>query len=101
MKKTKQVKQIWIYKKNTQLLAQRNAGCIFKNPRGLSAGALIDRAGLKGRRVGGARVSDKHANFIIVDDGTRANDVLKLINVIREAVYKKSEVYLELELEVW
>ena len=43
-----QVKQIWIYKKNTQPLGQRNAGCIFKNPRGLSAGALIDRAGLKG-----------------------------------------------------
>ena len=54
----KQVKQIWIYKKNTQPLAHRNAGCIFKNPRGLSAGALIDRAGMKGRRVGGAFVSE-------------------------------------------
>ncbi len=97
----KQVKQIWIYKKNTQPLAQRNAGCIFKNPRGLSAGALIDRAGLKERRVGGAHVSQKHANFILVEKGTRASDVLKLINVIRETVYKKSEVYLELELEVW
>ena len=97
----KQVKQIWIYKKNTQPLAQRNAGCIFKNPRGLSAGALIDRAGLKGRRVGGAVVSDKHANFILVDPGAKASDVLKLINVVRETVYKKSEVYLELEIEVW
>jgi UDP-N-acetylmuramate dehydrogenase len=97
----KQVKQIWIYKKNTQPLAQRNAGCIFKNPRGLSAGALIDRAGLKGRRVGGAHVSEKHANFILVDPGARASDVLKLINTIRETVYKKAEVYLELEIEVW
>ena len=97
----KQVKQIWIYKKNTQPLAKRNAGCIFKNPRGLSAGALIDRAGLKGRRVGGAYVSDKHANFILVDSGAKASDVLKLINAIRETVYKKSEVYLELEIEVW
>ena len=97
----KQVKQIWIYKKNTQPLGNRNAGCIFKNPRGLSAGALIDRAGLKNKTVGGARVSDKHANFILVDRGTRASDVLKLINTIRETVYKKSEVYLELELEVW
>lgn len=97
----KQVKQIWIYKKNTQPLGSRNAGCIFKNPRGLSAGALIDRAGLKGKRVGGAHVSHKHANFILADDGTRATDVLKLINEIRETVYKKSEVYLELEIEVW
>ena len=97
----KQVKQIWIYKKNTQPLAKRNAGCIFKNRRGLSAGALIDRAGLKGKRVGGAYVSDKHANFILVDSGAKASDVLKLINAIRETVYKKSEVYLELEIEVW
>lgn len=97
----KQVKQIWIYKKNTQPLGNRNAGCIFKNPRGLSAGALIDRAGLKGRRVGGAHVSEKHANFILADAGTRAADVLKLINTIREIVYKKAEVYLELEIEVW
>ena len=96
-----QVKQIWIYKKNTQPLGKRNAGCIFKNPRGLSAGALIDRAGLKGRRVGGAYVSDKHANFILADEGATAADFLKLINVIREEVYKKSEVYLELEIEVW
>ena len=95
------VKEIWIYKKNTQPLAGRNAGCIFKNPRGLAAGALIDKAGLKGKRIGGAQVSEKHANFIIADEGTRATDVLKLINVIREAVYKQFEVYLELEIEVW
>jgi UDP-N-acetylmuramate dehydrogenase len=96
-----QVKQIWIYKKNTQPLGQRNAGCVFKNPRGLSAGALIDRAGLKGRRIGGAYISEKHGNFILADQGAKASDVLKLINVIREEVYKKSEVYLELEIEVW
>lgn len=97
----KQVKQIWIYKKNTQPLGHRNAGCVFKNPRGLSAGALIDRAGLKGKRIGGAFVSDKHANFILADKNCTASDVLKLINLIRETVYKKNEVYLELELEIW
>jgi len=96
-----QVKQIWIYKKNTQPLAGQNAGCVFKNPRQLSAGALIDKAGLKGRRVGGAYVSEKHANFILADRGTRATDVLKLIDLIRETVYKRFEVYLELEIEVW
>lgn len=97
----RQVKQIWMYKKNTQPLSHRNAGCIFKNPRGLSAGALIDRAGLKSKRVGGAHVSPKHANFILADSGTKASDILKLINIIREDVYKKHEVYLELEIEVW
>ncbi|MFW6132771.1 MAG: UDP-N-acetylmuramate dehydrogenase [Planctomycetota bacterium] len=97
----RQVKQVWIYKKNTQPLAGRNGGCIFKNPRGISAGALIDRAGLKGKRVGRAYVSQKHANFILTDEGATASDVLKLISHIREEVYKKAEVYLELEIEVW
>jgi UDP-N-acetylmuramate dehydrogenase len=97
----KQVKQIWIYKKNTQPLGKRNAGCIFKNPRGMSAGALIDRAGLKGKRIGGAYVSEKHANFILADDGATASDVLKLINHIRDVVYERNGVYLELEVEVW
>ncbi len=97
----RQVKQIWIYKKNTQPLGSRNAGCVFKNPRGLSAGALIDRAGLKGRRVGGAYVSEKHANFILADPGATASDVLKLVNAIRDQVYDSAGVYLELELEVW
>jgi len=97
----KQVKQIWIYKKNTQPLGHGNAGCFFKNPRGMSAGALIDRADLKGRRAGGAHVSQKHANFILADPGTTAADVLKLINLIRDAVFEKSGIYLELEIEVW
>ncbi|RPI60055.1 MAG: hypothetical protein EHM48_07890 [Planctomycetaceae bacterium] len=97
----KQVKQIWIHKKNTQPLGHGSAGCIFKNPRGMSAGAIIDRAGLKGKRVGGAFVSEKHANFILADKGATASDVLKLINIVRETVYKKNEVYLELEIEVW
>lgn len=97
----RQVKEIWFYKKNTQPLGVPNAGCVFKNPRGMSAGALIDQAGMKGARVGGALVSDKHANFIVTDKNCRASDVLKLINNIREAVYKRFEVYLELEIELW
>ncbi|MFB3893584.1 MAG: UDP-N-acetylmuramate dehydrogenase [Phycisphaerae bacterium] len=97
----KLVKQIWIAKKNAQPLGYGSAGCVFKNPRGMSAGALVDRAGLKGRRIGGAHVSEKHANFILADKGATASDVLKLINVIRDSVYRKSGVFLELEIEVW
>ncbi len=96
-----QTKRIWIYKKNTQPLGDSSCGCIFKNPRGMSAGALIDRAGLKGHRVGGAYVSKKHANFILAEKGASATDMLKLIDIIREKVHAAHEVVLELEIEVW
>lgn len=97
----RQVKQIWIYKKNTQPLAAGSAGCIFKNPRGMSAGALIDKAGLKGRRVGGAMISEKHANFILADKSATAFDVLKLIDMVRDSVAGEFGVHLEKEIEVW
>ncbi len=57
----------WIAKKASQPLSHQSAGCIFKNPRGMSAGMLIDQAGLKGTKVGQAEVSDRHANFIIAN----------------------------------
>lgn len=97
----RRTKEIWMYKRNTQPLSTKNCGCIFKNPRGLSAGALIDQAGLKGMRVGHAEVSDKHANFIIAHPGCRADDVLKLIKVIKEKVYEKNQIVLETEVQMW
>ena len=97
----KRMKEIWMFKRNSQPLNTKNAGCIFKNPRGLSAGALIDQAGLKGMRVGGAEVSQKHANFIIAHPGCRADDVLKLIKIIKEKVYDKNQIVLESEVKIW
>jgi UDP-N-acetylmuramate dehydrogenase len=97
----KRTKEIWMYKRNTQPLNTKNCGCIFKNPRGLSAGALIDQTGLKGMRVGGAEVSDKHANFIVAHPGCSADDVLKLMKIIQEKVYDKHQVQLESEVQVW
>jgi UDP-N-acetylmuramate dehydrogenase len=94
-------KEIWMFKRNSQPLNTKNAGCMFKNPRGLSAGALIDQAGLKGMRVGGAEVSMKHANFIIAHPGCMADDVLKLVKIIREKVAQRSEVTLESEVKMW
>jgi UDP-N-acetylmuramate dehydrogenase len=97
----RKTKEIWMYKKNTQPLNTKNCGCIFKNPRGLSAGALIDQAGLKGTRVGGAEVSDKHANFIIAHPGAKADDVMGLVKLIREKVWEKNQIHLESEVKVW
>jgi len=97
----RKTKEIWMYKRNTQPLNTKNAGCIFKNPRGLSAGALIDQAGFKGMRVGGAEVSSKHANFIIAHPGCSSEDVLKLVKLIREKVFEKNEIHLESEVQIW
>jgi UDP-N-acetylmuramate dehydrogenase len=97
----KRTKEIWMYKRLTQPLNTKSAGCMFKNPRGLSAGALIDQAGLKGLRVGGAEVSQKHANFIIAHPGCRADDVLRLVKLIREKVFDKNQIHLESEVQIW
>ena len=97
----KTVKEIWIYKKNHQPLNTKNAGCVFKNPRGVSAGALIDRAGLKGLTIGGAKVSEKHANFIMAEKDCQTRDVLRLIDAVRERVKEHFDTDLELELEIW
>jgi UDP-N-acetylmuramate dehydrogenase len=78
----------------------RCAGCVFKNPTGGTAGKLIDEAGLKGMRVGGAVVSDLHANFILNDRGATAEDVEELIEIVRERVAEAAGVTLELEVEV-
>jgi UDP-N-acetylmuramate dehydrogenase len=95
------VKESWIYKKNTQPLDTRNCGCVFKNPPEGAAGALIDRAGLKGFQIGGAVVSEKHANFIVAKDGCTSRDVMQLIDAVRQRVRERFDVELELELEIW
>ena len=95
------VKEIWIYKKNSQPLNTKNSGCIFKNPPGASAGALIDRAGLKGLQIGGAVVSEKHANFIIAKEGCNSRDVMRLIEAIKQRVKEQFNIELELEIEIW
>jgi len=77
-----------------------SAGSVFKRSRQYPAGFLIESAGLKGRRVGGAIVSPKHANFIINLGTATARDVLDLIHIVRDTVYEQFEVMLELEIEL-
>lgn len=91
----------WIVKKASQPMGHQSAGCVFKNPRGASAGELIDDAGLKGMRIGGAVVSDRHANFIIAEPECTAQDVLRLIELVRGQVRDRMGIELELELEIW
>ena len=83
----------------TQPLAEQNAGSVFRNPPGDHAGRLIDEAGLKGRRVGTASVSRRHANFIVTDRGGQASDVRRLAEEVREAVANATGVDLAYEIE--
>lgn len=77
-----------------------NAGSIFKNPPGVFAGKLIEDAGLKGRRLGGAEISSVHANWIVNVDNARAADVTGLAEIARAAVAQRFGVELELELKI-
>jgi UDP-N-acetylmuramate dehydrogenase len=98
------------YRKDTQPLASPSAGCIFQNPDpsrdpvpdGVppSAGALVDRAGLKGRRIGGARISEAHANFIVNEGTATARDIRALVTIARETVRDRFGVLLRDEV-VW
>ncbi len=97
----RQMREVYEEKKRTQPLSSKSAGCVFKNPSGQSAGALIDQSGLKGLKVGGAKVSRKHANFIINWSSATAVHILELIQKVREVVKKQFGVWLELEIKVW
>lgn len=103
------VRDIFAYKKSTQPMSANSAGCMFRNPTmpdgaRESAGRLIDRAGLKGARVGSAFVSMEHGNFIAIEKhaaGARTDDVRALVELIQERVQRESGVELETEVVFW
>lgn len=90
--------EIITYRKNTQPYSDKSAGCIFRNPPQNQAGALIDKSGLKGSSVGGAKVSEKHANFIVNVNDAKATDVLVLIQKIKKQVKENTGYDLESEV---
>jgi UDP-N-acetylmuramate dehydrogenase len=108
------LKDVMAYKKSTQPMAEKSAGCVFKNPtldrdlagvahagQRVSAGMLIDRAGLKGLRVGGAAVSEGHANFIVTRPDAVARDVIRLMEEVQKRVREHFGVALTPEVAVW
>lgn len=87
-------------RKSKQPLEHPSCGSVFKRPPGLYAGKLIQDSGLQGYRVGGAVVSEKHANFILNDNDATAKDYLAVIDHVRDTVYEKFGVMLELEVRI-
>lgn len=97
----KRMRKAWIVRKAHLPLTFQAAARIFQNPRGLSAAALIEQAGLARNRVGGAEISERDPNMIIVHPGATARDVLRLIELARNRVMERFNVELELEITVW
>lgn len=90
-----------VLKRNkTQPLELPNLGSMFKNPPNAHAAQLIEQAGLKGKRIGGAQVSEKHANFIVNLGTATSSDVMQLIDLVRRTVYQHFGVTLELEVKL-
>lgn len=108
------LKEVMAYKKQSQPMAENSAGCCFKNPtlhatvesigeagKRVSAGMLIDRAGCKGLRIGGAEVSERHGNFLVTRPGATARDVIRLMEEVERRVMDAFGVRLEREVVVW
>ena len=98
---SKRLQKLWIVRKKTQPMGHQGSGWLFKDPRGQSASELIDDAGLKGTRIGGAVVCDRNPNFVIVEPECSSDDVRRLARLIAAQVRERFEVDLELDLELW
>lgn len=93
------IKEYLNYRKDTQPLDFPSAGSIFKNPQDFSAGELIEKCGLKGKRIKDVEISKKHANFIINLENGTARDVIELIKITKEKVKEKFEITLKEEIQ--
>ncbi len=96
----KNVKDYMTRRNLTQPIKMSNTGSIFKNPPEIAAGQLIEELGLKGHKIGGAKFSDLHANFIVNEGGATAKDVLELIELAKKEAHSKRGIELETEVRV-
>ena len=97
----KKIKEHLKQRKKTQPLGFPSAGSIFKNPKGFSAGELIEKCGLKGKKINGAQISEIHSNFIVNLGKAKSKDVEKLIKLIKQKVKQKFGIVLEEEIEIF
>jgi UDP-N-acetylmuramate dehydrogenase len=88
------------YRIRTQPYHEKSAGCIFRNPEGLSCGALIDKCGLKGTVVGGAKVSEVHANFLVNSNSATAQDFLALMDLVKGKIKEFHGIDLDHEIRI-
>ena len=95
---SKNMKEFTNHRKNTQPSALYNAGSVFKNGEDYFAAELIENAGLKGYRIDGVRVSEKHSNFFIADKDAKSSALYKLVNFVKESVLQKYDVSLQEEI---
>ena len=98
---SKRLQKFWIIRKTTQPMGAQCTGHVFKNPRGKLAAELIEKAGLKGTRIGGAVISDRNANFIVAEPECCSSDVLRLIDLVVNQVKNRLDVDLELGIVIW
>lgn len=98
---SKRLQKLWIFRKTSQPIGHQCTGLVFKNPRGMVAGELIERAGLKGTRIGGAVICERNANFIVAEAECTSSDVLRLIELVQTQVNHRLEIELEIGLEIW
>jgi UDP-N-acetylmuramate dehydrogenase len=97
----KRIQKSWIQRKAAQPLSFQASSRMFKNPKGLSAAELVDQAGLARTRVGGAEVSDRDADSVVVHPGASSRDVLRLLELVASRVRERFGVELESEITVW
>lgn len=95
------IKKLLAKRQQTQPIGTFNCGSVFTNPPNHHAGKLIDSVGLKGKQIGGAMVSPKHANFIINVDNASAEQVLTLVNLIQTQVLAETGIWLQPEFKIW
>lgn len=96
----KRRKELILKRNETQPLELPNSGSMFKNPPSTYAARLIEQAGLKGKRIGNAQISEKHANFIVNLGSAKATDIVQLLELARRTVYQNSGIQLELEVKL-
>ncbi len=97
----RRLQKLWIVRKAAQPMGHQASVRVFRDPRGTTAAEVVEAAGLKGTRIGGAVVSERNANFIVTEPNCTTTDILRLIDTIRTQVLNRLGVNLELDLEIW